>query len=701
MAATSQTPRNTPEIAERRARVRAPVTPPIYVSLDNVNGGLVFNISEDGLALTAALDLADDDLLALRIFLPDSKGWVEARGKIAWRGASEKEGGIRFVGLAEEAHQRIREWLVTESFQGEAKGDPEVPPDAEEYPPNEATAMTPVLVPPHPVDSIIAEEEHTAEPALLNNPSLLVEQPAGVLAQPLEQPILAESEPPADAESSPELTERRSHERCAIDAVSYIRLGRENGGTLLNISAGGFAVKTAMSVSDGDLARIRIQFTEAWDCLEVSGKIAWSNEREKRAGIQFVSLGEEARLQIARWLSLDEPAGEFQEEDVKNPDSQAAAASRLVAPGTGSNRLAAAGAAVGSPSRELAKETEIKPKSRWEIFQPSLGSRNATLWHLVAAFVLAEITALAIVWVAVPHGLRQAVIGFVAKDGAVASEPALLKKPFPKSETATVPPVQPGNTGSQVHEVEAAPANSLAVRPQGSLPPVSQQVRSAERPAKTPTPEGTVHATESPLQESPSTKRPDSTFFAMPHPTVEHPQSQGLENAPTQLTANTVTSAPSSFSPPTAGGLPEVREKEVPAPPVEPPVSPVAAVWSVVVSTDPYPSIKVPPKMSSRKSSGEGNLQIGRIISRVDPIYPEDAKSQGIEGTVKLHVIAGRDGAVQKVEPISGPALLTKAAISAVREWHYAKTLLDGQPMETEQDVVVNFRKVSPPSSKK
>jgi hypothetical protein len=103
-----------------------------------------------------------------------------------------------------------------------------------------------------------------------------------------------------------EIAERRSHERCAIDEISYIRLGRENGGTLLNISEGGFAVKTAMSVCDGDLARIRIQFTEAWDCLEVSGKIAWSNEPEKKAGIRFVSLAEEERLQIAEWLSLDE-----------------------------------------------------------------------------------------------------------------------------------------------------------------------------------------------------------------------------------------------------------------------------------------------------------------------------------------------------------------------------------------------------------
>lgn len=699
MAATSQSPRNALGIAEHRARVRAPVTPPIYVSLNNMNGGLVFNISEDGIALTAALDLADDDLLALRIYLPDSKGWVEASGKIAWRGESEKEGGIRFVGLGEEARQRIREWLFAENSQGEAQREPEFLPKAEQYRPNEATAIAPMLVPPHPVNPIIVEDEPTAEPALANNPSFLIEQEAGIAQQPLEQPIQAESEPAADAESSPEPPERRSHERCAIDAMSYIRLGRENGGTLLNISEGGFAAKTAKSVSDGDLARIRIQFTEAWDCLEVSGEIAWSNEREKKAGIRFVSLAEEERLQIARWLALDEPADEFQEQGGKNPDSQAAAASRLSAPGTGSDRLAAA------------KETEIKPKSRLAVFQPSLGSRNATMWHLVAAFVLAEITALAIVWAAAPHDLRQAAIGFIAKDGAVASEPAPLKKPFPKSETAIVPPVQAENPGTQVHAVNTVPANDLAVhpqesavptndlvvRPQESLAPVAPQVRSVERPAKAPTLEGTARVTESLVQKSPSATHPDSTFFAMPHPTVEHPRTQDAESLPAQLTATAATSSASSFT----SGLPEAREKEVPAPPVERPVAPAAAVWSVAVSTDPYPSLKIPRKMSSGKSSGEGNLQIGRIISRVDPIYPEDAKGQGIEGTVKLHVIAGRDGAVEKVEPISGPALLAKAAISAVREWRYAKTLLDGQPMETEQDVVVNFRKVSPPISKK
>jgi hypothetical protein len=41
---------------------------------------------------------------------------------------------------------------------------------------------------------------------------------------------------------------------------------------------------------------------------------------------------------------------------------------------------------------------------------------------------------------------------------------------------------------------------------------------------------------------------------------------------------------------------------------------------------------------------------------------------------------------------MSGPALLAKAATSAVREWRYSQTLLGGQPVETEQDIVVKFR---------
>ena len=107
MPGTSYSSVSVCETAERRESVRALITPPIYLKLDNFNGGLVFNISEGGLSLTAALVLADAGFLTMRILLPDSEGWIEASGEIAWRSNSRKEGGIRFVGLAEEARRRI------------------------------------------------------------------------------------------------------------------------------------------------------------------------------------------------------------------------------------------------------------------------------------------------------------------------------------------------------------------------------------------------------------------------------------------------------------------------------------------------------------------------------------------------------------------------------------------------------------------
>jgi TonB family protein len=106
------------------------------------------------------------------------------------------------------------------------------------------------------------------------------------------------------------------------------------------------------------------------------------------------------------------------------------------------------------------------------------------------------------------------------------------------------------------------------------------------------------------------------------------------------------------------------------------------------------------PQDKKSQKAPSTSLQIGRVISRVDPIYPEDAKQQGIEGAVRLHVVVGRDGSVQNVEPTSGPNLLAKAAVSAVREWRYAQTLLGGQPVETEQDIVVKFRVAGPSASK-
>src|SRR5205807_7603573 len=109
------------EVAERRTHARTPVNPPIYASLDNANGGLIFNMCEDGLALTAAMPLGGAGHLDLRIYLPDSADLVEATGQIAWRSDTGKTAGITFISLPDEARQRIRKWLADEASPSEPR----------------------------------------------------------------------------------------------------------------------------------------------------------------------------------------------------------------------------------------------------------------------------------------------------------------------------------------------------------------------------------------------------------------------------------------------------------------------------------------------------------------------------------------------------------------------------------------------------
>jgi TonB family protein len=86
------------------------------------------------------------------------------------------------------------------------------------------------------------------------------------------------------------------------------------------------------------------------------------------------------------------------------------------------------------------------------------------------------------------------------------------------------------------------------------------------------------------------------------------------------------------------------------------------------------------------------SLLVGRLLKRVDPSYPLDAKQQRIEGIVRLHAVIGADGKVESLEPVSGPPLLVGAAIIAVREWRYGPTLLDGRRIQIQEDIRLVFR---------
>lgn len=97
-----------------------------------------------------------------------------------------------------------------------------------------------------------------------------------------------------------------------------------------------------------------------------------------------------------------------------------------------------------------------------------------------------------------------------------------------------------------------------------------------------------------------------------------------------------------------------------------------------------------PPKSPERIRVG-GNVQQANLIHQVMPVYPEIAKTAHIQGTVILHAIISKEGAVQELQYISGPPLLMRSAMDAVRQWRYRPTLLNGEPVQVDTTISVVF----------
>lgn len=98
-----------------------------------------------------------------------------------------------------------------------------------------------------------------------------------------------------------------------------------------------------------------------------------------------------------------------------------------------------------------------------------------------------------------------------------------------------------------------------------------------------------------------------------------------------------------------------------------------------------------PPKVTPKRVSVGGNVQAARLVNRVQPLYPPLARQTRISGTVKLHAIIGKNGAVEQLQVISGHPLLVQSALDAVKQWRYQPTLLNGEPVEVDTEIDVIF----------
>ena len=82
------------------------------------------------------------------------------------------------------------------------------------------------------------------------------------------------------------------------------------------------------------------------------------------------------------------------------------------------------------------------------------------------------------------------------------------------------------------------------------------------------------------------------------------------------------------------------------------------------------------------------------LVSKVAPVYPEQARRYGLSGRVTINAKVTKTGVVNDVRPVSGNSILSDAAVSAVKKWRYKPATMDGRPVDSNVELTFDF---SPP----
>ena len=97
------------------------------------------------------------------------------------------------------------------------------------------------------------------------------------------------------------------------------------------------------------------------------------------------------------------------------------------------------------------------------------------------------------------------------------------------------------------------------------------------------------------------------------------------------------------------------------------------------------------PKLAAGKVKVSSGVAQGLLVHQVTPQYPLQARESGIHGTVVVEAVIGKDGSVRSVKAVKGNPLLVKPALDAVKQWRYKPYYLNGEPIDAETQISVNF----------
>jgi protein TonB len=108
-----------------------------------------------------------------------------------------------------------------------------------------------------------------------------------------------------------------------------------------------------------------------------------------------------------------------------------------------------------------------------------------------------------------------------------------------------------------------------------------------------------------------------------------------------------------------------------------------------IISSTPVAVPKIATPTRIRVSSG---VTQGLLVRKVEPTYPQMAKIARVQGAVLLAALIGKDGTIQNLHVVqTASPLLNQAALDAVKQWKYKPYILNGEPVEVDTNITVNF----------
>lgn len=460
--------------------------------------------------------------------------------------------------------------------------------------------------------------------------------------------------------------DRRLHSRLPIRSLAYVELDEGNGGIVLNVSEGGLSVQAFASLMDDVLPGVRFQLSESEGWIQAQARITWTGESRKLAGLEFVDLADDARGRIKEWLAREAlPPGEASATGANSKDDKPPAP----APET---REAVAPMAPAADDRDLdeaptaelgidvapalvpaadpypiadafarilgqARESE-PPQSNQSVEAKPISAEKliANRWAAAAVLALLAVASLAAGWAAGQGQLRK----LLGKFDVTAPQAGAADRETASNSTLPAARISDIEVVSATNQRWTIPFNG----PLNSPDDVARRQAYANNSSEVRKPQSGFRTwILSPPQQTRAVA--DDGKVTKENPPVLADTPTGTEGALTSSGA---------INSRALGGAPSLRVPDPPAP--------------------------------------TGVVKQGQLIRRFDPEYPIIARDQHAEGTVRLNVTIGPDGVVRGIALLGGPRLLVEAAESAVRQWRYTPTTVDGKPVEFQREVDLTFR---------